>query len=64
MALLDQLQSDHAKITEILKAHCEAQQVSSQNSSIPIDMLRKVYIDSLEDALKTLSSLIDYLKQS
>ena len=64
MTPLDQLQSDRDKIAEILKTQCEVEPISSQKHNVPMDMLYQVYIDSLGDALKTLNSLIDYLKPS
>jgi hypothetical protein len=60
MTLVEQLQSDQSQISAIIKAHSEQVETSSP-ANPPMDMLHQVYIDSLEDALKTLTSMLDYL---
>lgn len=62
MALLDQLQTDHTKITAILKAHYEGVE-SPKPTDAPVGVLYQVYIESLQDALKTLDSLMDILQK-
>jgi hypothetical protein len=62
MTLLEQLKGDCSKLSELIKAHRELVQ------DLPFDkhtskMLHDVYLETLEDALKTASSLPDYLKK-
>ena len=62
MPLLEQLQCDYAKISEIIKTH-RAEIPDSSHDKIPLNTLHDVYLETLEDALKTLTSMLDYLKQ-
>ena len=62
MTLLEQLKLDQTTITAILKVHSE-EKVSNDDKNVSTDMLYQVYIDTLEDSLKTLHSLIEYLNR-
>jgi hypothetical protein len=61
MTLLEKLNFDRSQIIDILTSHKEVQLPSDSN--IPLDMLYKVYIDTLEDSLKTLNSMVDCLRK-
>jgi hypothetical protein len=61
MTLLEQLNFDRTHIIDILTSHKEVQLPSDSN--VPLDMLYQVYIDTLEDSLKTLNSMIDCLRK-
>lgn len=63
MTLIEQLDGDHARITEILNSHKEKELQLPSDSNVSVDILYKVYIDTVEDSLKTLNSMIDYLKK-
>jgi hypothetical protein len=63
MTLIEQLDRDRARITEILNSHKEKESQLPSDANVPADMLYKVYIDTLEDSLKTLNSMIDYLRK-
>ena len=62
MTLLDQLQSDRIQLTAILKAHCE-EVVTPSHPNKAIQTIHEVYTETLEDALKTLNSLVEYLQK-
>ena len=63
MTLLDQLKADQTQIKAILKAHCE-EELAPRHTSEAVRMIHEVYIETLEDALKTLNSLVEYLNKS
>lgn len=59
MSPLDQLQKDHGAITEMLETHRAVTIVTPQ--PVGVQILLKMYGMILEDALKTLSALIEFL---
>lgn len=54
---LDSLQRDHATLTEILVSR---RGVSTETLSVGMRLLWGIYLAILEDALTTLTSLINY----
>lgn len=57
---LDQLQNDHAAISEILDAQRELQDDGLQ---VGVRILLKIYVAILEDAIAILKSLIEFLNR-
>jgi hypothetical protein len=57
---LDQLQSDHATITDILRAQRDLPEDGLQ---VGARVLLKIYIAILEDAIAILKSLIEFLNK-
>ena len=61
MTLLEQLQCDYAQISAIIKVHHE-EIADTGHDNMPINTLHEVYLETLEDALKTITLMLDYLK--
>lgn len=59
MTYLNQLQQDHAAITNILQSR---RGVTMETLPTGVQISLKMYFMILEDALKTLNSLIHFLK--
>jgi hypothetical protein len=57
--VLEDLQHDHAVLTEILTAR---RTVTAVTLPVGMRLVWQIYIMILEDALKTLNSMIDYLE--
>ena len=58
MTPLDTLRQDHATFAQILEAR---RAVTTVTLPVGVQMLWKIYITILEDAVSTLNSLITYL---
>ena len=56
---LDDLQTDHSTLATILRSRRAA---STEGMSMGVRVLWTIYLQTLEDALKTLDSLIQFLK--
>lgn len=56
---LDDLQADHSTLASILRSR---RAVATDGMSVGIRVLWTIYLQILEDALKTLDSLIQFLK--
>jgi hypothetical protein len=56
---LDHLQADHSTLASILRSR---QAISTDGMSMGVRVLWTIYLQLLEDALKTLDSLIQFLK--
>ena len=56
---LDNLQADHSTFATILRSR---QAVSTEGMSIGTRVVWAIYLNILEDALKTLDTLIQFLK--
>jgi len=60
MTFLDQLKADQAQISTLLQAH--RTQVQDFNyGDLPIETLHQMYIETMDDALWMLKSMIDHL---
>ena len=57
--MIEALQRDHAALTEILTAR---RAVTTVTLPVGVRLAWQIYIMILEDALKTLNSMIDYLE--
>ena len=62
MTLFEQLQCDYSQISEMIKIHRAIVQ-GLPIDGVPMKMLHDVYLDTLEDALKTASAMLDNLKK-
>jgi len=56
---LEDLQADHSTLATILRSR---QAASTDEMSVGVRVLWTIYLQMLEDALKTLDSLIQFLK--
>jgi hypothetical protein len=60
MTFLDHLKADQAQISTLIQAHRE--QVQGFNySDLPVETLHQMYIETMDDALSMLKSMIDHL---
>jgi len=59
MAELDDLQADHSTLATILRSRRAA---STDGMSVGLRVLWTIYLQILEDALRTLDSLIQFMK--
>lgn len=62
MTFFEQLQCDYSQISEMIKAHRVIIQDEPVDTA-PMKMLHDVYLETLEDALKTASAMLDNLKK-
>jgi len=59
MAELDDLQADHSTLATILRSR---RATSTDGMSVGLRVLWTIYLQILEDALRTLDSLIQFMK--
>jgi hypothetical protein len=60
MTLLDHLKADQAELTSLLQTGCERAQASNEIDRT-MQALHQIYLETIDDALSVLHSMIDYL---